>query len=1630
MNNETLVNLKLQIENLSDEQWSLGRETITDDNIINQWLTCFNADTIPLTNVTISESENQNILTLSGTTNLLQINDLQIEIIFFRSHDLTRPDSEEIQCLIKPINFPDTWNLATAYPNLPGYIDFSPDKNSLGRQESFLKDIDFHHVTLLFSSYDFLAADQENQCNGHNNLQTLLKDYPTLNGHLLQVGLNFQATVETDSEIWQQVKQIKPDLDRLSVLGNISQRDDGERLEISHYFLNPETKTYPQLTLDETSGVGITLKRLVLTSGLTEFSSPSPRFAFEIGIGSDNQELELTLALAMGSRIATITGDFGAGKVFSLTEMGDILGLDNLSSYLPQGTAFGQLGLRDLNLNISLSPLKISEIAFNVTTENPWEILDGRVYVQPLLKWKKVYSNNGQPALTTLDIVGLWQLGHTDLILFASPATGDVFAQMDVGQSLDASALFAQLLPGKEKPNFALLDMDLSANYKHKFFSLDIDSGGSWAIDLGGETLYVYNLDMSAEYNPENGLTGIITGIFDVGGWEIGIEVELEEQLRIQTTIPELNVSDILEQFLTAISLPSELPDFVLNNLDVQVIPSLGAFEIQGQSSTPLEIFSGFNFTLSYFRTVRDAAKNVNCDLGLILQLGEVPLYLTANYSRFDNGSESKDKQTEWIFTASATESSIPLGNLIESLREMVGLDYSLPAENLAIRNVNLTFNLGNEDRYFRFYCLVDRGKREYGELTFAADKEILVTETLQANSEWSYLFEMKLSDQNQGINFKNLADDYLPRQFALPDEIESIGLSNLKLSATPKTGAVSLSSESTETWQIPIGVNGLEIKDVALAVNRTVTQDKKKATTGTIGGILKIGSTPFPVTYNFPGDFVLRGKVSSFSLSPLIRYLCGDEILKRTPIPASIIALSFSDIDITIAPQAKTFSLAAAESPLGRLEFLVQKMPDGDWGFTTGFIPPSTWKFSQIADELSVLDGLKFSNTALILSSDKNRNLSLTTLETPRSDISVIRGLNFFANLDLSGLGVDELLGITSLNVYTAISGKPTDIVLEASINGEFQLSDTVAFGDIKFRLQPSPSNFSLTLLGALTVIMNDSQLQFIGGMEVEPRGAVLQATMSGIWNEPFNTKGVSIAHVALDLGVSFAPLLPTIGIAGTLQIGDFEGAMAAKFDSAMPSRSMLAIEFNRLYLMDVIRTFCGATVTNAIPDKLAETVLNIGYENVKIYIVPQDTQIGELYFEQGFRLEGTMLFWGLRAYGYMNIDYLEGTEIRGEVEPINLGGIFKLTGAGNKPKPSLYLKASPQKPPNLDISGAVELLGLRSETQLSFSEKGFDFVTSGRIFDKFECNIEAKGKDFTKGGDFWVKATLRNDLFVCLRKKATEAIEKATESVVGDLSEAQERIERAQREVKKLNNDITNMRREVNRERERDTKRLQDAQREVKKAENEVNKLEKDIRNSHNKIKELKRDIKNKKKSIGRTKNLLKKGSRTAEFAAYSTKKSAEIGVIATKIGGLETAKATAIGALKVAREVLKGIDAGIKIPDIDLDPRIAGLIAARETANVVLEAAELFLEGLIKTMGAIAEVGKFIIDFGLGGILDIRAASFEGSLSATQGGSVALSLTVVFMNKSPETLNLNFNFNDPLSGANALAKKLLPN
>jgi hypothetical protein len=814
----------------------------------------------------------------------------------------------------------------------------------------------------------------------------------------------------------------------------------------------------------------------------------------------------------------------------------------------------------------------------------------------------------------------------------------------------------------------------------------------------------------------------------------------------------------------------------------------------------------------------------------------------------------------------------------------------------------------------------------------------------------------------------------------------------------------------------------------------------------------------------------------------------------------------TLENIRIDALPVSQAFSVQGT-CVFGEIQLVVDNK-QGKWQFLCAIRPAANWHFSDIDRSLRTLDGLNFAGSALVLSS-ANSHTPSTLIDLP-SGMSLKKGLNFIAAIDASELQLDDLLGLESLQVSAVIGTKPSDLLITAGIEGTFKISDNVSMGNMGLRLRPAPDNFAIGVKGEVLARLDDSDLRFIGMMEIRPleRSAAFAATMLGEWREPFGIKGLAVADLAIEVGVGIVPppavAAPIVGFAGSIQIGSFTGSAAVKMDTVTPSKSMLAADFNRLYLREVMEVFCDQQVMRAIPAEIRSTVLEVGLEDVAVYVVPQATQIGELSYEAGFAFQGKLSIADFDAQFYFKLDYSKGFAIRAEMDTINIDNIVVITGSGRQPHPIMAVNLMLGEQAGIEIAAKVMLLDISAETAISLSDNGFSFLVQGTLFNLFAASIEASGGNLKQGGDFYLKVAMQNDLMVYLRTQAVAVIKAGTDSAVRDLTHAQNELSKAQRDVQglqheikrvrnvirrerrqhssaltqarrelqnaqntvnQLNRTINAMRAVIERERARDTANLRNAQRQVSKAQRNVNSLQHEINSSKRRIKTLEGHIAKKKRWLDKS-PWYRKVDRGFEYTAYAAAKGVEIAGLYTKIGGIEAAKGTAYLALEAAKQVVRGIEraanlfpidadprilalftakgtaiAGLEVAKqavilarnavhafpIDADPRIIALFTAKETANAGLEVAKFALEGVKVSVGGLADVATFITTHGLGGLLDVRAASFEGQLNVIHGGHVSMALKLDVM-QQPVALRLRFNFHEPLASAKVLGKDLL--
>ncbi|MBB2893766.1 hypothetical protein [Flexivirga oryzae] len=925
----------------------------------------------------------------------------------------------------------------------------------------------------------------------------------------------------------------------------------------------------------------------------------------------------------------------------------------------------------------------------------------------------------------------------------------------------------------------------------------------------------------------------------------------------------------------------------------------------------------------------------------------------------------------------------------------------------------------------------------------------------------------------------------------ALPDLV----LTGCALDGTLDGSAVSFTASSSTDWTIPVGPDGISVGELAVEFSRNTA-----GSTGSVSGTVRLAGVDVPIAYAVPGGLTVHATIGKVAPFALIQDVVGAASVGALALPPELVALALTDVMLAIDVDKAELSFAATGPGFKRVQAVVRK--GTSWGFAVGIELDDDYRFSSLSPALSGLDTVHLPDALIVISSFDDTAFTFDELQ-PVAGTGVSEGVLLDGRLDLSGLGADKFLGEAHLDVKAEIGPSLADLELDAGV-GDITITDGVVLKDAKFALHPDPENVSISVSGAVDVTIDSSPLEFIGGVSVVPNGISFFATMKGTWQDPFGAKGIALTDVSLQIGSDFEGV-PSIGIAGGLTVGAFQGSAAVSFNSQNPAQSVLIVAFNHLSLMDVVATFCPSEVAADIPADVQGTLAGISLEDVDLYVVPEDTSIGALNYRQGLRVGGKLHVSGFTAQADVEIDQQTGVKASGSLSPVVVGDVFSLTGTDPKDGPDLDIEVTTAAVPKIAFDGQVNLLGVTAGASVSLSDSGFDFRCAGRVFELFSASVHSYGGNLQSGAGFMVHADMQQDFLSDLARRAAAVLQQAGADAQARIVGAQQSVSAAQADVQRftasvqsaqsdlakkqadaqaqlqglsaqlaqaqqalgaVDAQIATTRAQIQAERDAAAAKLRDLQQKLASAQAAVSALNGQISGQQAQIDRLNGEIDWWKnwydnlawydKAWGWTKLGAEVGWRGAQIADFEVTLQGLRGSLAAAAGVLQTAQQavntalaaqanypidqdprilTLAGAEAAARTALQGAQSALSAAQQATSALISAASQAVDafqqqlgTANLALEAANAALAQLNGAIGAVAAVSAYIAAHGIDSLVDVRSASFTGTLDATSGGSVTLDADVVFQGNA-EQLHLSYDFHDLAAGAQAMAKAVLP-
>ncbi|MCK5125639.1 MAG: hypothetical protein KAR42_05245 [candidate division Zixibacteria bacterium] len=686
----------------------LNKDSLSE-TITEQWKTLLNSESFKVSSATFSKPDEIGNFTLHGTSELMKFSTQKLDFDFFVSYEESNEETEALQCIIRPANQFTSWNLKQDFPDMPGYVDYSEDKEAEGLQESFLKLIEFKDLTFCFSSYDFSQ-------NGSTGKSTSYTGDKSIDGEIIKEGINFDAQIETEAPFWHTVQQITGSLGRISLFAHIMDNSGAISLEAG-------CSLNAVFVISDPFKVNI--KKLMISSGLGKESKVSPTLSIFSEIDGFTPALELEIDTGINRPWIRFSGFFKDSKVMTIPDLLKSLGMESLdvTSLLPvdpktgKAYIFGDVGLKDFNLEMDIVPPNVDEFDFTITTEHPWIIINDIISVQPLLQVKLTDPFKKETREAWIEILGKWELGKekTQFYVYALPLSGDVTAAMKDGETLSVDALTEQLLPGISFPKVELTDMEFIANFLAPEYHIRLAAKTELAFEFGsckigltevGFTCYYGNgklqqlqlrssfclaglpLDIDGEYHSTNGLT-------------------LHGGMRPDT---DINFKTVFNDLITDLGMPeAKLPASIP---DISTTVTIGAMYINYQSKD--QDFVAFIDLINVF------------DIPKIFAIDEVAMQLHFNNTGVQDAFmkfkltllssihillELKyvKEKSKWMFIGGTDkDTEIHIGKLFEHLIGAFGVEGAVLPKMITefvVKDIQIMFSTSSDGQEFSFSC-------------------------------------------------------------------------------------------------------------------------------------------------------------------------------------------------------------------------------------------------------------------------------------------------------------------------------------------------------------------------------------------------------------------------------------------------------------------------------------------------------------------------------------------------------------------------------------------------------------------------------------------------------------------------------------------------------------------------------------------------------------------------------------------------------------------------------------------------------------------------------------------------------------------------------------------------------------
>lgn len=445
----------------------------------------------------------------------------------------------------------------------------------------------------------------------------------------------------------------------------------------------------------------------------------------------------------------------------------------------------------------------------------------------------------------------------------------------------------------------------------------------------------------------------------------------------------------------------------------------------------------------------------------------------------------------------------------------------------------------------------------------------------LIASSAGNWIFMASLQEA-QTLPLEKIIGKKLPAELSVDSMLLAVGVD----SGVRFTGACA----GEPGWKIKVGSEQLTVED--LLFDLSCSWDRK--VTGSIGGTVKLGGASLKFHYAVPGDWLMRADIPKVSFKDLCKRFGKGVQPSFNP--------NITNASVMVSKES--FQLSGS---VGNDTFMFE---GGKKGFAAG-MELNNPELGAVCKELKPFDkAVQLQDLTVVAANYDAPKFRFSPMKEVQSQHNVPQisgglaaGLNIHAimKLDTKELKLlRKVLGLDpKLDVAVQVSKNPR-LFFEV----DTKINKWPFRCDVGFALeQGSPELFCE---GILLAKIQKKPCSFDVALSVVKSGFYFGGTMEG----SVKVDTVTVSNLSLMIGMNWGGI-PSLGIAGELDLPNISSSVALLFDANDPSKSLIAGAISDLTLADVVKTLAQV---KKLPEPMGKVLSQVSVKGTDPFILPAE--------------------------------------------------------------------------------------------------------------------------------------------------------------------------------------------------------------------------------------------------------------------------------------------------------------------------------------------------------------------------------------------------------------------------------------